>query len=205
MMNRIEAVIFDLGRVLVDVDLTRGIFKYTIQGKRPSETEVLDALMSDSFYQDYACGRVSASNFHQKFCQTLNLDLDFETFKQAWNDVFKPIPGMDEIVGRLKKEYNIGLLSDIGPLHWEHLYKTLPVLCLFDQPILSYQIGYLKPHTQTYLKAAQSVNADPQNCLFIDDREMNVAGAREFGMQAIRFRGILPLKEDLKNFGLNLS
>jgi len=125
MTNMIEAVIFDLGRVLVDVDLTRGIFKYTLQEKSPSEKEVLDSLMRDSFYQEYACGRVSAEDFHQKFCETLKLDLDFESFKRAWNDVFKTIPGMQELVGQLKKKYKIGLLSDIGPLHWEHLKNTL--------------------------------------------------------------------------------
>lgn len=203
-MNKIEAVIFDLGRVLVDVDLTRGIFKYTLQGKNPSEKEVLDALMRDTFYQEYACGRVSAETFHREFCKQLQLDLDFESFKKAWNDVFKSIPGILELVRQVKTQFKIGLLSDIGPLHWEHLQKTLPVLNLIEKPVLSYQIGYLKPVQEAYLIAAQSVETDPLNCLFIDDREVNVKGAQNVGMQAIHFQGITQLKADLQSHGICL-
>lgn len=204
-MEKIEALIFDLGRVLVDVDLTRGIFKYTLQGKSPSEKEVLDTLMTDTYYQEYACGRVSARQFHQKFCNTLNLSLDFESFKAAWNDVFKTIPGMQEMVIQLKKKYKIGLLSDIGPLHWEHLNKILPVLKQINQPILSYKIGYLKPHREAYLLAAKSVEAAPANCLFIDDREVNVNGAHALGMKAVQFQGIMQLKKDLEDYGIHLT
>ena len=204
-MNKIETVIFDLGRVLVDVDLTRGIFKYTLQDKNPSENEVLDSLMRDSYYREYACGRVSVTDFHQEFCAALNLELDFKSFKKYWNDVFKIIPGMQELVEQIKTKFKIGLLSDIGPLHWEHLNKTLPVLKLIDQPILSYEIGYLKPDPQAYLKVAESVKTAPENCLFIDDRAINVTGAKEIGMQAIQFSGVLRLKEDLKTYGIHLA
>lgn len=200
----IEAVIFDLGRVLVDVDLTKGIFKYTLSEEKPSEKQVLDSLMKDSFYQDYACGRFPAERFQQEFCRRLNLDMDFETFKNEWNNVFKPNPGMEKLVRQVAKNYKIGLLSDIGPLHWEHLQQTLTFLKLFPNPVLSYRIGLLKPDKKTYLLAADSVETAPERCLFIDDREVNVQGAEKTGMTALLFEGIEKLSADLKKMGITL-
>ncbi len=198
----IQAIIFDLGRVLVDVDLTRGIFKYTISGKPPSEKQVLDSLMKDSFYQDYACGRFPAEKFQKEFCRRLNLDMDFETFKKEWNNVFKPIPGMDELVRRIHKTYPTGLLSDIGPLHWEHLSETLPLLKLFSNPVLSFRIGILKPNKKTYLLAADSVGIAPEYCLFIDDREINVQGAEKAGMKTLLFESPAKLRKELQKMGI---
>ncbi len=198
----IKAVIFDLGRVLVDVDLTKGIFKYTLSGEKPSEKQVLDSLMKDSFYQNYACGRIPAERFQQEFCRRLNLDMDFETFKIEWNNVFKPLSGMEELVRQVAKNYKIGLLSDIGPLHWEHLQKTLAVLELFPNPVLSYRIGLLKPDKKTYLLAADSVETSPENCLFIDDREVNVQGAIKTGMKALLFGGPVKLRQELQKMGI---
>ncbi len=192
-----------MGRVLVDVDLTKGIFKYTLSGETPSEKEVLDSLMKDSFYQDYACGRFPAEKFQQEFCRHLNLDMDFETFKKEWNNVFKPIPGMGELVRQVSRNYNIGLLSDIGPLHWEHLYETLPVLKEFSNPVLSYKIGCLKPDNKTYLLAADSTGTAPENCLFIDDREINVQGAAKTGMKALLFEGPAKLRQELQKMEIS--
>jgi len=200
--HKIKAIIFDLGRVLVGVDLTKGIFKYTQQENPKSEIQILDTLMHDSFYQDYACGKFTAEQFQQEFCRRLNLDFDFEAFKREWNDVFKTIPGMEALVTKLSTTYKIGLLSDIGPLHWEHLMETLPVLERIEKPVLSYQIGFLKPEKATYLKAAESVQTEPKSCLFIDDREVNVNGAKSAGMQAIVFSGIEQLSRDLITLGL---
>lgn len=200
--HTIKAIIFDLGRVLVDVDLSKGIFKYAQQANPKSEEQILDTLMRDSFYQDYACGKFNAEQFQREFCRRLNLDFDFEAFKQEWNGVFKTIPGMEALVAKLSENYKIGLLSDIGPLHWGHLKKTLPVLKQIEKPVLSYQIGLLKPEKAAYLKAAESVQTTPQSCLFIDDREVNVQGAKSAGMQSIGFSGIEQLYQDLYTLGL---
>ena len=196
-MNSLQAIIFDLGRVLIDVDLTKGIFKRTRQGQTKSETDILDALMRDSMYQDYACGRITALDFYNEICKRFKLELSFEQFKLEWNAVFHPIPGMPQLVQRLSVHYKIGLLSDIGPLHWEYLFQHLPLLQNISKPTLSYQIGFLKPHPETYRTAVVNVDSVPEKCLFIDDREVNVQGAQDAGMRAIRFGNYNKLVQDL--------
>jgi len=201
-LNDIQAIIFDLGRVLIDVDLTKGIFKHTQEWRTKSETQILDALMDNSIYQEYACGRISAQEFYREIYERFGLELSFDQFKQEWNSVFLPISGMTELVEQLSSDFKIGLLSDIGPLHWEYLLEHLPVLKKIDKPTLSFQIGYLKPHPQTYLTAAANVGTAPEKCLFIDDREVNVRGALEAGMQAIRFENYEKLMQEIAQINI---
>lgn len=199
---KIEAVIFDLGRVLVEVDLTRGIFRYSPEDRGRSEKEVLDILMQDDFYRRYATGTIGAEDFAAEICRRLNLDLDYEGFKRIWNDVFVEIEGMHELVQKVAANFRVGLLSDVGPMHWEYLRAWLPVLNFFPNPTLSYLSGVLKPDARAYRLAGEQVDCKPQSCLFIDDRIENVQGAKQVGMQALQFTGIEKLQADLKGLGI---
>jgi FMN phosphatase YigB (HAD superfamily) len=162
-----------------------------------TEKEILDKLMKDTVYQKYATGKMSAQDFYKAFCKAANLKVEFEQFKHLWNDVFMPMHGINEIVTELAAKYPLGLLSDIGPLHWEYVQDKIKVLKYFKNPVLSYRIGYLKPAKETFLLAADSVGFQPNQCLFIDDRDVNVKGAIATGMQAIRFTSAEQLRQDL--------
>ena len=60
----------------------------------------------------------------------------------------------------------------------------------------------MKPQAGIYLAAAKNVNAPPERCLFIDDLEVNVEGARAVGMQGIRFETVKLLTDRLTELGL---
>jgi FMN phosphatase YigB (HAD superfamily) len=60
----------------------------------------------------------------------------------------------------------------------------------------------MKPNAEIYLAAAKNVNTPPEHCLFIDDLQINVEGARAAGMQATRFENIDALARELKKMGL---
>ena len=81
-------------------------------------------------------------------------------------------------------------------------FAQLPWIKDANNPVLSYRIGYLKPEPKIYLAAAESVETTPQQCLFIDDREINVDGAQSLGMQSIQFTGIEKLRQDLAALGI---
>jgi len=200
--QNIEAIIFDLGRVLVDIDLSGGVFKYLPALESAQDEKVLNQLFRDTVYRDYAEGRMSVEKFYKLFCQRAKLNLDFEAFKREWSAVFMPMKGMKTIVKQLSANFKLGLLSDIGPLHWAHLQENLPLLKYFNNPVLSFRIRYLKPQPQTYRLAADSVESEAVHCLFIDDREINIKGAQKLGMRAIQFHTPKQLRQDLKNLNL---
>ncbi len=198
-MNRksIKAVIFDLGRVLVDVDLRRGIFKYIPVKKDENERTIMAGLFADPTFRDFAKGKLTPHQFYSRFKKVTGITLEYDRFVHEWCAVFTPMPGMKELVEQVKAKYPIGLLSDIGPLHWQYLVKTIGWLSWFPAPVLSFEQGCLKPDPRCYLLAATRLNQSPNHCLFIDDRSINVDSARRLGMEAILFRSVDALRQAL--------
>jgi putative hydrolase of the HAD superfamily len=62
-------------------------------------------------------------------------------------------------------------------------------------------LGIKKPERGIYETALQVSQRPPEECLFIDDRPLNVEGARRLGIQAIQFRDAAQLREDLARLG----
>ena len=73
---------------------------------------------------------------------------------------------------------------------------------LFKDPVVSYEIGHIKPEPQFYQRALEKLGTSAASTLFIDDLEVNVQGASDAGLPAPRFTGLEKLQEDLKAYGL---
>jgi len=73
---------------------------------------------------------------------------------------------------------------------------------LFDEYILSYEVGCLKPDVRIYEQAARKANASFRDLLYIDDREDLTAQSKALGIDSIRFSDALCLKEELAERGI---
>ncbi len=197
-MEQIEAVIFDLGRVLVDVDMSRGLFQYMPSDNNRSDLEIMESLFADPVFRDFGQGKIAPYEFYQTVINRWPLNIPYQTFKREWCNVFRPMEGMEELVKQVASRYKLGMLSDIDPLHWDYLHKHYPIVRYFLKPTLSFEIGALKPDPRAYLTAAENTGAAPESCLFIDDRMINTEGAEKVGMKAIRFISVDALKQQLK-------
>lgn len=71
---------------------------------------------------------------------------------------------------------------------------------------VSCRTGFRKPEAEAYQFAIDRLGVAPETCLLIDDREKNVAGARQAGMQAIlRPDHIDALREKLREYGVTVE
>lgn len=201
-MQPIRAVIFDLGRVLVGLDLERGLFGRLARLAAAEGADPVTGAYADSLYVDYATGRIPPAEFHRRLCARAGLELDYEQFVAAWCDVFVPMPEMRPLLEAVAARWPVGLLSDTDPLHWAHQRRRMPWLACIRQPCLSFELGALKPDPACYRAAARSVGQPEAACLFIDDLERNVAGARAAGMQALRFEDPAGLRRRLLQLGV---
>lgn len=202
-MAAVQAIIFDLGRVLIDVKFNRESLEFF--GVNPEDKDmekILTAAFNNPLFRDYNMGKISTADFYRAFIKEHHLQMDFEIFKQKWCSVFAPIEGMEALFRQLRVRYPVGLLSDTDPLHWEYCLYHFPFLQLIEKPTLSYEIGALKPMPVCYLKAAEKVGYAPEQCLFIDDRPMNVQGAKKMGMVGIVFQNAGKLKEALRKYDI---
>lgn len=101
------------------------------------------------------------------------------------------------IENELKPKYKIGLLSNTGRNMLEEIF-TREELGLFDATALSYEIGSLKPEARAYHVIAERLSVKPEECVFIDDQERHLNGAREVGMQTVIYKDFEQFKHDLE-------
>jgi putative hydrolase of the HAD superfamily len=198
----IQAVIFDLGRVLVNMDsapLKKKLYvNLKANGIQKPERQFLHNPIMIAFNR----GQITPGEFYRRVCSKYRLDMDFEAFKNLWRDIFWAMDGMEELFGRVSENMPVGLLSDTDPIHWNYIRTKWPWIDQIKKPTLSYEVGVMKPNAAIYLAAAENVQTPPQHCLFIDDLQANVEGARAAGMQAIRFESVYTLARDLKKIQL---
>ncbi len=81
----------------------------------------------------------------------------------------------------------VGLLSNMVPSWDRHWRRMIPPEPVFNDVVLSFQVGARKPDRAIFQLCARRAGAAPGNCLLVDDNPGNCAGARAAGWQAIHF------------------
>lgn len=104
-----------------------------------------------------------------------------------WRATVRLIEENVELVRLLRSSYRIALLSNADATLEERL-RVLRLDHLFDTVVCSATVGVAKPDERAYLLAAERLHLAPEECLFVDDAEANVAAARAVGMAAVHYR-----------------
>ncbi len=124
--------------------------------------------------------------------------------EQAARQQIESNPPNDQLfdwIANLKSNYKIGLLSNSGANWLDELFSPAQ-LALFDEIVLSYQVGVIKPDPVIYETIAARLGLTPDECLFIDDQTRYCEGAKAVGMQAITYIDNLQLAEELQNYNI---
>jgi putative hydrolase of the HAD superfamily len=90
------------------------------------------------------------------------------------------------------------LLSNMQMDMAAHARKTFGWLEYIDHQVFSCEVRAIKPDSAIYKHCLQKLGTQPEESLFIDDREPNVQAALALGIRAIRFRSVEQLRADLK-------
>lgn len=93
----------------------------------------------------------------------------------------------DYIRDELKPSYKIGMLSNAGANWLGDMFEPWQV-ALFDEVVLSHEIGAVKPSGVMYETAATRLGVLPEEAVFIDDILRFVEGAKEYGMKAVHYK-----------------
>lgn len=113
---------------------------------------------------------------------------------------------MCELVPQLRGRYRLLLGSNTTELHSRRFRQQFAdVLSHLDALVLSYEIGARKPKAAFFEHCRRVAGCAPQECLFIDDLEANIAGARACGLQGIVYRSNANLREHLTRLGIVLN
>jgi putative hydrolase of the HAD superfamily len=94
-----------------------------------------------------------------------------------------------------------GILSNIGDAIASGIMLRLPWLGSLYHCTWSWELGLAKPEPAIYIKTAEALDTLPENILFFDDRQENIAAAAALGFQTIRFTDYESLLRDLRDHG----
>ena len=196
----LRAVIFDIGRVLVKVDVSRAI-EGLRQGISISPSELWTAIEKDPRWHDWQEGRISPHDWHLHVTKRLGSPLKFDEFRAAWNRSLDPTPlQTEDLFETLSKKHELALLSNTDPIHVAQLESTFDFFRFFPVPsrIYSCSVRASKPSPVIFQAALKAVNTRASQAVFIDDILEFVEAARSLGLHAIQYRGTAQLRSDLR-------
>jgi glucose-1-phosphatase len=203
---KFQAIIFDIGRVLVRVDI-RKVQLGLIKGLALTPEELWSAIEKDPRWPDWQEGRMSARDWHLNLCKKLGIVLDFDEFTKVWNSALDPQPiHSDSLFEHLSKSYRLGLLSNTDPIHVAHLETTYSFFRYFPKPVRIYScsVGASKPDPLIFREALRSCKTKADQAVYIDDIAAFVDAARALGCTGIQFRSPEQLSTDLGYLGIGV-
>lgn len=196
-----KAVIFDWGGVLIDNPAGR-LVSYC------SEKLGVDSHQGGQVIAThlpaFARGEIAEELFWKRVGQDLNVPMPESA--SLWNEAFgticRPREAMYDLAQALHKDFKTAVLSNTE--------LAAKPYCLahradyFDVKVFSCDEGFIKPQRELYEICLQRLEVKPQEAIFIDDLQDNVAGARAVGLQAIHYVSYQELLEQLQEFGIHL-
>jgi glucose-1-phosphatase len=203
--QKIRAIIFDIGRVLVRIDLGRAMSGLA-EAVAMSPEEVWSALEKHPTWLDWQEGRMAPRDFWLSVNQRFGTALTFEQFTEIWNRVIDPKPIVDgTLLAPLAKRYRLCLLSNTDPIHVAHLEATFEPMRYFPRRIYSCAVGVCKPNPVIYRAALEACQVAAKDALYIDDIPTYAEAARNLGLAAMVFKSPQQLSSDLRALGIRLS
>ncbi|MFD0884236.1 HAD family hydrolase [Streptosporangium algeriense] len=202
MGQRYEAVVFDLGGVVVDWN-PRHLYRKLIDDPERMEW-FLTEVCHGPWNTEQDRGRPFAEGIREAVERHPGHRELIEAYWSRWPEMLDGlVPGTPEILAELQRAgtatYAISNWSaETYPLAVDHY----PVLKLFRDVVVSGELKMIKPDPEIYRYALDRFGLSPERALFIDDSPANVEGAAAVGMGAILFTDAAALRGELERYGL---
>jgi FMN phosphatase YigB (HAD superfamily) len=196
-----KAIIFDLGRVLVNFDFQRGY--RALEGLCPySAAEIPGRIFTTGLVNRFETGLIDSRDFYAQFSKQLGLSIDYSSFCGIWTSIFTDALLPESLLESLAARYRLVLLSNTNAIHFEMIRATFPHLRHFHQLVLSYEIGAMKPQPEIYQAAIEAARCRAEECFYTDDIQEYVEGARKMGIDAVQFESREQIERELQARGI---
>jgi putative hydrolase of the HAD superfamily len=199
-MDDIRFVYFDMGGVLVDVDLDRLTDAWTARTDAPASA-LTGGLFDSGLKRALDSGDLGPDGLAAAIGAATGRSIDRAAFEAIWNQTLLPRPASDRLVRRLRGRVRTGLLSNTDPMHhaWARENTAVGELTVH---VTSYACRSLKPDQGIYEAAIAASGEDPARIAFADDRADNVEAARALGIRAVQVTSAAELGHALAGWGL---
>lgn len=194
----VSAVVFDVGRVLVQWDL-RLLFAKLIAD--PDELDwFTSTVITPEWHFQHDAGRALAEMVEERAAEYPGHANLIRAYALRFNETIPgPVPGSLELVEALhQRGVPLYAITNFGHELWARFHPTYPVFKRFADIVVSGTEKIAKPDAAIYALAARRFGHRPGEMLFIDDNEANVIAARRCGWQVHHFVDAEMLATDLR-------
>ena len=198
-----DALLFDLGRVVLDIDFSKAISCWaTHAGCAPSE--ILARYVRGDAYRDHETGRISDADYFDSLRASLGIRITDAQFLEGWNAIFAgEMPGIADLLARAANHLPLYAFSNTNRPHVAHFSQVhANVLSHFREIYLSSTIGLRKPDREAYDHVIGAIGVPASRILFFDDLAENIEGARACGLMAVHVRSPTDVADALAALGI---
>lgn len=196
-MTTISVIVFDLGKVLVDLDFDAfpRLLGFERSHASPSVKSSIERLAIQ-----YETGKITTDQFFNSLDEILHHKFRREELLHAWNAIIgEENSAIVPIVEAVQLRCRTAILSNTSPMHFQKALDASPILRKFSKRYLSYEIGAMKPDLAVYRYIVEDLNVDPSTILFIDDISENIIAAQQCGIAGVLFTGPFRLRRELES------
>jgi FMN phosphatase YigB (HAD superfamily) len=197
----VQTIIFDLSEVLI-AGLVGVEVRLAEQLHLPSPT--IWPAFGDGL-QELCCGRLTEDEYLAQIILRRGWDLSREQLKGVIRCNFHhQVPGMQTILDRLRRRYELVLMSDHAREWMAYIQTIHSFFDKFAGSFFSFELGQTKTNPEAFRMVLDRLGRPAHACLLVDDSERNVAVAQSVGMLGIRFVDSADLMLQLRQAGLEL-
>ncbi len=194
----IRAVIWDFGGVIVRTE------DYAPRTELAAQVGLTREQLEEAVWRCESGDRATLGQItHQELWQDVCTRLKLPIQEQA--RVQERFWGGDRLdteliayIRSLRPHYKTALLSNAFSDLRRYLDEQWQILDAFDEVIISAEVGLMKPDPSIFRLVVDRLGVAPSEAVFIDDFPLNVRGAREFGLHAIRFQSYAQVRQELE-------
>jgi FMN phosphatase YigB (HAD superfamily) len=180
-----KAVIFDLGKVLLDFDYRIAGQKLAARSNKAAQ-EFTDLLLHPHILLQYETGLMSEEEFFQAVCKVTGYGGNFSEFSSSFGDIFTPIEPMIALQAELRqKGYPTYIFSNTNQLAVDHVRKVYPFFANFNGYVFSFEHRCMKPNPGLYEAVEKSSGRSGPELLYLDDRLENIEAGSARAWQTI--------------------
>lgn len=208
-MQGIKNVIFDLGGVIINLDINKTISEFNKISSIPFE-KIYTQIEQAELFNQLDKGTISTDAFFNELKQKIAFNGSNEKLLKAWNAMLLDVPEHRlETLVTMKHNYNTFLLSNTCEPHieafeqdLENTYGIKNFNDYFDKVYYSCRIGMRKPDPEIFEHVLRENKLQPEETVFIDDSPQHVKGAGNCGINAFLLQKNMDITDLLKELKL---
>jgi len=201
-LSPIKAIFWDVGGVLLTNAWDRKQRETTLDHFGLDEEEFSDR--HEMVVSSFERGKISLDEYLDRTIFYRSRHFSREQFKNYMRALSQPLPAVLALAAELAQSgrYLMGTINNESRDLNLYRIEKFGLRSIFELFLSSCFVGLRKPEEGIYRLALETTQQTPDQCCFIDDRALNLEGARRMGMHTIEMDSIDQLRRDLKELGI---